>query len=250
MASVKFDYSGTHVLVTGGTSGIGGGIAAAYREAGADVTITGTRKSAAEYDTDLTGYRYLQLDVENKDSVAAVAGAMTRLDVLVNNAGIAFPSQGLDEYEPEIFARAIEMHLTSGYRMAHGCRDALSKSTIAGGGSIIAIGSMSSLFGMEIVPGYGSAKTGVVGLTRALAVAWGKRNIRVNAVAVGLTFSRMNEATFANPAWTEPTLARTPAGRLGQPEDVAGAVLFLTSPAASWITGQTLPIDGGYSVMG
>lgn len=250
MAGVSFDFAGARVLVTGGTSGIGAAIAAGYRQAGADVTITGTRKAPADYDEDLSGYRYLTLDVEDREQVASVAAAQDELDILVNNAGIALPSTGLDEYEPDIFERAINTHLISAYRMAHGCRDALTRSGFPGGASIIGIGSMSSYFGIGIVPGYGSAKTGLIGMTRALAVEWAPRGIRVNAVAAGLTESRMNTNTFANPQWTEPALARTPAGRLGKPEDIAVPVLFLTSPASSWITGQMLPIDGGYTVAG
>ena len=250
--AIQHDYSGARVLVTGGTSGIGAAIAAGYRAAGADVTITGTRASAADYDEDLSGYRYLQLDVENAANVDAVAATVSAegLDILINNAGFALPSLGLDEYEPDVFARAVNMHLTAAYRMAKGCSDALSASKLAGGGAIVGIASMSSYFGIGIVPGYGAAKTGIIGLTRVLAVEWGKRNIRVNAVAAGLTESRMTASTFANPAWAEPTLARTPAGRLGKPADIAGAVLFLTSASASWITGQTLPVDGGFTVAG
>ena len=115
---------------------------------------------------------------------------------------------------------------------------------------MIGIASMASYFGMGIVPGHGAAKTGLVGLTRTMAVHWGPRGVRANAVAAGLTRSRMTAGTFATPAWTEPTLARTPLGRLGDPEDIAGAVLFLASPAASWITGQTLAVDGGFTVAG
>jgi 3-oxoacyl-[acyl-carrier protein] reductase len=248
--TLRFDYRGAHVLVTGGTSGIGAAIAAAYREADAAVTITGTRAGAADYDEDLSGYRYLQLDVEDAAQIATVAAAQQQLDVLVNNAGLALPSLGLDEYEPDVFARAVNMHLVSAYRMAKGCQPALSASRLAGGASIIGIASMSSYFGIGIVPGYGAAKTGLLGLTRTLAVEWGPRNIRVNAVAVGLCESRMTASTFANPQWAKPTLDRTPAGRLGVPQDVTGAVLFLTSAGASWITGQTLPIDGGFTVSG
>ena len=248
--TVNFDYSGAAVLVTGGTSGIGAGIAAAYRAAGAEVTITGTRASASDYDGDLSGYRYFQLDIEDAANIEAVAAALPRLDILVNNAGLALPSLGLDEYEPEVFERAVNMHLTSGYRMAHACVGKLAESNLPGGGSVVGIASMSSYFGIEIVPGYGAAKTGLVGLTRVLAVAWAKRNVRVNAVAAGLTESRMTAATVANPEWSAPTLARTPIGRLGVPHDIAGPVLFLTSAAASWITGQTLPVDGGYTVAG
>jgi NAD(P)-dependent dehydrogenase (short-subunit alcohol dehydrogenase family) len=248
--NVRFDFKGATVLVTGGTSGIGAGIAAAYRDAGAEVLITGTRASAADYEDDLSAYRYLHLDIEDAASIDAVAAALSRLDVLVNNAGLALPSLGLDEYQPEIFERAISMHLTGAYRMAHRCIDRLAVSQLPGGGSIVGIASMASYFGIEVVPGYGAAKTGLVGLTRALAVHWARRNVRVNAVAAGLTESRMTAATIANPAWAAPTLARTPAGRHGVPLDIAGAVLFLTSAAASWITGQTLPVDGGYTIAG
>lgn len=246
----SFDFSDARVLVTGGTSGIGAGIANAFREAGAVVSITGTRGSAKDYEADLSGYRYLQLDVEDAAQVDAVARAQSEIDILVNNAGIALPSIGLDEWDPEVFTRAVNIHLVSGFRMARGCRDALARSTLAGGASVIGIASMSSYFGIGIVPGYGAGKTGLLGLTRAMAVEWARSGIRANSVAVGLCESRMTAGTLANPAWTEPTLARTPLGRVGCPADVAGAVLFLCSAQASWITGQTLPIDGGYTVSG
>lgn len=246
----KYDYKGAHVLVTGGTSGIGATAAEWYRDSGAQVTITGTRGSAAEYDSDLKGYRYLQMNVEDGASIDATAKALPRLDILINNAGMALPSLGLDEYEPEIFARAVNMLLIGAFRMARRTVDLIAESKIEGGGSIIGIASMSSYFGIGIVPGYGAAKTGLVGLTRTLAVQWGPRGVRVNSVAAGLTKSKMTAGTFEQEAWTKPTLDRTPIGRLGIPEDIAGAILFLTSPSASWITGQTLAVDGGFTVAG
>ena len=246
----SYDFSGAHVLITGGTSGIGAAAAAAYREAGANVTITGTRGSASEYDADLSGYRYLQMDIEDGASIDAVAASLNKLDILVNNAGMALPSLGLDEYEPEIFARAVNMLLVGAFRMARQSADLLAQSTIAGGASVVSIASMSSYFGIPIVPGYGAAKTGLLGLTRTLAVRWGERGIRVNAVAAGLTRSRMTEGTFAQEAWMAPTLARTPLGRPGEPDDIANAILFLSSPGAAWITGQTIAVDGGYTVAG
>lgn len=250
MSRITHDYAGAHVLVTGGTSGIGAATAAAYRDAGAIVTVTGTRGSAADYDTDLSGYRYLRMDMEDGASIDAVAAALPRLDVLINNAGLALPSLGLDEYEPDVFARAVNMLLVGAFRMARRTIDLLAASPIEGGASVIGIASMSSFFGIPIVPGYGAAKTGLLGLTRTLAVEWGPRNVRVNAVAAGVTRSRMTAGTFAQEEWTAPTLARTPLGRLGEPEDIAGAILFLSSPAAAWITGQTLAVDGGYTVSG
>ncbi|WP_313801544.1 SDR family oxidoreductase [Sphingobium sp.] len=250
MSRVHHDYAGAHVLVTGGTSGIGAATAAAYRQAGADVTITGTRGSATDYDADLGGYRYLHMDVEDGASIDAAAAALPRLDILINNAGMALPSIGLDEYDPDVFARAVNMLLVGAFRMTRRTIGLLAESRIDGGASVIGIASMSSFFGIPIVPGYGAAKTGLLGLTRALAVEWGPRNIRVNAVAAGITRSRMTAGTFAQKEWTAPALARTPLGRLGEPEDIAGAILFLTSPAAAWITGQTLAVDGGYTVSG
>ncbi|MCX7283500.1 MAG: SDR family oxidoreductase [Novosphingobium sp.] len=247
---LRHDFSGAHVLVTGGTSGIGAASAALFRDAGAAVTITGTRASAADYDADLAGYRYLQLDIEDKAQIDAVAGALPRLDVLVNNAGIALPSLGLDEWEPDVFDRAVAMLLNGAFRMARRTVDLLAASTLPGGGSVIGIASMSSFFGIPIVPGYGAAKTGLVGLTRTMAAHWGPRGVRANAVAAGLTRSGMTAGTFAQDAWTAPTLARTPLGRLGEPADIAQAIAFLASPAASWITGQTLAVDGGYTIAG
>jgi NAD(P)-dependent dehydrogenase (short-subunit alcohol dehydrogenase family) len=245
-----YDFSGAHVLVTGGTSGIGAAIAAAYGRAGATVTITGTRAAAGAYDEDLSAYHYLQLDIEDGKSIDAVAAALPKLDILINNAGVALPSLGLDEYEPDVFARSVNMLLVGAFRMARRTVDLIAQSQLEGGGSMIAIASMSSYFGIGIVPGYGAAKTGLLGLTRTLAVQWGARGVRVNAVAAGLTRSRMTAGTFAQDEWTAPTLARTPIGRLGEPDDIANAVLFLTSPGASWITGQTLAVDGGYTVSG
>ena len=248
--AAHFDFSGAKILVTGGTSGIGAGIASAYLAAGAEVTITGTRAGAEDYDTDLAGFQYLQLDLENMAQVDEVAQAQTRLDVLVNNGGIALPALGLNEWDPETFARAINIHLVSGFRLARGCRDALRASALSGGASVIGVASMTSYFGIGMLPGYGAGKTGLLGVTRAMASEWGPVGIRANCVAVGLCESRMTSATIANPEWSAPTLARTPLGRHGTPADVAAAVLFLSSAEASWITGQTLPIDGGYTVAG
>lgn len=246
----KHDFTGAHVLVTGGTSGIGAACAMLFRDAGAQVTITGTRGDASDYDADLSGYRYLRLDIEDKASIDAVAAAQSRLDVLVNNAGIALPSIGLDEWEPDVFDRAVAMLLNGAFRMARRSVDLLAQSVIPGGGSVIGIASMSSFFGIPIVPGYGAAKTGLVGLTRTMAAHWGARGVRANAVAAGLTRSGMTAGTFEQEAWTAPTLARTPLGRLGEPDDIAQAIAFLASPAASWITGQTLVVDGGYTISG
>jgi 3-oxoacyl-[acyl-carrier protein] reductase len=246
--NITYNYRGAQVLVTGGTSGIGAGIAAAYRGAGAEVTITGTRNAASEYDDDLSGFRYLQLGLTDNAQIAAVAAAMPRLDILVNNAGANFMMQ--NEYEPDIFEKGVRVNLTSAYRMSHALQPVLARSALPGGASVIGIASLTSYFGVEVVPAYGAAKAGLVQLMKTLSMAWAKQNIRVNAVAAGITESRMTAQMLSMPDMMAPVLARTPLGRPGKPADIAGAVLFLTSAAASYITGQTLLVDGGYSIVG
>jgi NAD(P)-dependent dehydrogenase (short-subunit alcohol dehydrogenase family) len=246
--NVRFDYQGASVLVTGGTSGIGAGIAAAYRDAGAQVTITGTRASAGDYAEDLSGYRYLQLSLTDNAQITGVAAAVSRLDILVNNAGANFMLQ--NEYDPDVFEKGLQVNLTSAYRMSQACRAQLAASKLPGGASVIGIASLTSFFGLEVVPAYGAAKAGLVQLVKTLSIAWAKDRIRVNAVAAGVTASRMTAQMLKIPAMMAPVLARTPLGRVGQPQDVAGAVLFLTSGAASYITGQTVLVDGGYSIVG
>jgi 3-oxoacyl-[acyl-carrier protein] reductase len=247
--NLSFDYSGYQVLVTGGSNGIGAGIAAAYLAAGAAVTITGTRASAADYDSDLSAYTYRQMIATDKASIHALAESIAALDILINNAGASLPG-GKDEYDPDVFEEAVAINLNSNYRLAAALHDKLAASTVAGGASIIGMASMSSLFGIEMVPGYGAAKTGLLGLTRVLGVRYARDNIRVNAVACGLIKSNMTAVMLDIPALIEPYLQRTPLDRLGEPADIAGPTLFLTSPAAAYITGQTLNVDGGFSVQG
>lgn len=246
--NVTYNYRGAQVLVTGGTSGIGAGIAAAYREAGAEVVITGTRSSAKDYAEDLGGFRYLQLSLTDKARIDAVAAALPSLDILVNNAGANFMAQ--NEYDPEIFEKGVQVNLTSAYRMSHALKPKLALSKLPGGASVIGIASLTSYFGVEVVPAYGAAKAGLVQLMKTLSMAWAKDNIRVNAVAAGITESRMTAQMLSMPEMMAPVLARTPLGRPGKPADIAAAVLFLTSAGASYITGQTLLVDGGYSIVG
>ena len=248
MSNPRFDFAGSSVLVTGGTSGLGHGIATAFRDAGAEVTITGTRAAASEYDTDLQRMRYLRMHADVDAEIDAVAASLERLDVLVNNAGGVFVRD--NEHDPATFEKALRINLSSVFRLSQACHSLLARSTLAGGASVLGIASMTSYFGMDILPAYGTTKTALLGLTRSLAVAWGRERIRVNAIAAGLAQSRMTERMLAVPEHIAPTLARTPLGRLGTPEDIAGAALFLSSPAASWITGQTLAVDGGYTISG
>lgn len=246
--SPTFDFSEASVLVTGGTNGIGHGIARAYLAAGATVTITGTRAAAADYDTDLAGFTYRQCRLTAPDELDALAASLGRLDVLVNNAGQVFPAG--DEYSPEGFEAAIAVNLTAAFRLSNACKGLLTASDFDGGASVVNSASMSSYFSMEVVPGYGAAKTGVLGMTRTLAVAWAKLGIRVNAVAPGIIETNMTAPMLSIDEMIEPLLGRVALGRVGTPDDIAPVVLFLTSPAARYITGQTVPVDGGFSIYG
>lgn len=247
LAVTRFDFSGSRVLVTGGSSGIGAGIARAFLDAGALVSITGRRPAASDYSSDLSAYRYHPLELTDSAGIERVASAQSGLDVLVNNAGATLPG-GRNEYIPEVFEQALAINLFGAFRMATACRPLLAKSSLAGGASIVNLASMSSFFAVPMVPGYGAAKAAVVQMTKNLAVAWGGDGIRVNAVAPGIIESNMTAPMKGVEALEKPQLDRTPMGRWGLPEDVAPAILFLASSAAAFITGQTLPVDGGYSI--
>ena len=241
---ISYDYSGAAVLVTGGTSGIGLACARGFRDAGANVVITGRGSDAGEYDADLNGMDYRRLDVGDRDALYALGGSLSKLDILINNAG---GSQG-DEWGAEGFDLSLDVNLSSAFHLSSACKKLLAASTFPGGASIIGIASMTSYCGFELTPGYGPAKAGLVQLVKTLGMSWGREGIRANAVAAGLTRSNLTSFVIESmPDMVEETLKRQGLKRTGEPEDIAAAVLFLTSPAAAWITGQTLPVDGGFT---
>lgn len=248
LRDISFNYSGASILVTGGTHGIGRGIATAYREAGAEVIVTGTRPQASDYEADLSDFQYFQLELTDNSQIETLANAIPRLDILINNAGRNLEHS--DEYAIDVFERAVRINLLGIYRLTHACYPKLLRSAFPTGPSVISLASLTTFFGMPEIPAYGASKAGIAQLVKSLAIRWAADGIRVNAVAPGVVLSGLTVELFDSKETTEALFKRQPIQRIGLPEDVAGAVLFLTSSAASFITGQTLLVDGGYSVVG
>ncbi|MHA7649977.1 SDR family NAD(P)-dependent oxidoreductase [Mycobacterium sp. ML4] len=242
-ARVSFDFTGTSALITGATSGIGHGIATLFRDTGAEVTITGTKSDAGEYDTDLSGMTYHQLHIADPESVDALTRRFTELDVLVNNAGANFPG-GLDESKPDGFEASVTLNLTGPYRLTVGMRRALKASTATGGASVVNMASMSALCAVPLVPGYGAAKAGIICVTRNLAVKWAPLGIRVNAVAPGTIDTPMTAPMHAVTELVDAELAHIPLQRFGSVGEIAPTVAFLCTEQSSYTTGAVFVVDG------
>jgi 3-oxoacyl-[acyl-carrier protein] reductase len=236
------DFTGRTVLVVGGSSGIGNGIAQAFRRHGAQVQIWGTRASAADYQgqegSDLQGLSYAQVDVSDFDAVQA-AHAVAALDVLVLCQGTV--AYGREEFRIDTFRRIIDVNLNSLMACAEKFRDALA----ARQGSLITISSVGGLRATRGNPAYAASKAGAIHLTHTLAQAWAHKGIRVNGVAPGLVDTKLTKVTIDDAARLRERLDGIPAGRLGTPEDMAGACLYLASSMASYVMGQTIVVDGG-----
>ena len=240
MSAVAFDFTGREVLVVGGSrGGIGAAIAAAFVGAGAMVRVTGIE---AEPVVPVTGAAYGQLDVQDKAAVMRLAEGTARLDVLVNCAAIT--ARG-EEMAFDFFEKVVDINLHGTFRTAAAFHGALK----AAGGCVINISSMYASFGSPRNPAYGASKAAVTQLTKSLAIAWAADGIRVNAVAPGFIVTEQSARSRQDPVHVANVSARTPMGRWGQPEDIAGPVLFLASPAAGFMTGTCLAVDGGYSVV-
>lgn len=241
-ASVSFDFTGTTALITGGTSGIGHATAVLFRDAGARVAVTGTKPAAADYSTDLSGMDYHQLQITDAGSVDSLAGKFTALDVLVNNAGANFPG-GLDESKPDGFEASVALNLTGPYRLTVGLYRALRASTAAGGASVVNLASMSALRAVPLVPGYGAAKAGIVGVTRNLAVKWAAKGIRVNAVAPGAVDTPMTAPMRGSAELVESELAHIPLRRFGSVGEIAPTIAFLCTEQSSYTSGAVFVVD-------
>ena len=237
-------YSGKVALVVGGTSGIGAAIADAFAELGAVVTVTGATRDECDAARASPRFRCrdaVVLDVREDAAVAALVAALPRLDVLVNCAGII--RRG-DEHDPAIFADVLAINLTGTMCCCTRARERLKTA----GGAIVNTASVLSYFGGGLVPGYSASKGGVAQLTKSLAIAYAADGIRVNAIAPGWVATPLTQALRDDAQRSAAILARTPLARWARPDDIAGAAVFLCSPAARFITGSILPVDGGYMV--
>jgi 3-oxoacyl-[acyl-carrier protein] reductase len=246
MNTVSFDFTGANVLVTGGTSGIGYAIASDFANAGAVVTVTGTRASAADYpEIDLSALQFRQCQMADTKAIDALAASLGELDVLVNNAGGPYAAHK-DEWDPDGYAGSVAVNMFAHMRLTMACHERLKASTVAGGASVVTIASMSAFVSAVNVPAYSSSKAGMVAFTKNLARRWVDDGIRVNAVAPGLIDTRMTHPVLSIPELLEPEMRHTPMGRMGLPDEVSPAVLFLCTDAARYITGTTVAVDGGY----
>jgi len=239
----ELDFTGRTVLVVGGSSGIGNGIARAFVDRGAEVHVIGTRPGAADYadeeGSNLDGLHYGALDVTDDAAVAAYAPAFAKLDVLVLSQGLV--RYGRAEFDMAEFRRVTDVNLMSAMACALRFHAMLAESR----GALIVISSVAAFLATKGNPAYNASKAGVTGLTRNLGQAWAPDGIRVNAIAPGLVDTRLTRVTTGNPRRLDATLARIPLGRLGTVEEMAGVALFLASPLSAYMVGQTLLVDGG-----
>jgi 2-deoxy-D-gluconate 3-dehydrogenase len=256
MSSGLFDLTGKVAIVTGGNGGIGLGMAQGLADAGANIAVVGrneAKSQAAVADLKARGAKAIAVstDVTDKtavaDMVARVARDLGRVDILVNNAGINIrkPPHSLDIEE---WHSVIDTNLTSAFLCSKAVHPAMKA---AGGGKIINIGSMMSIFGASFAPAYAASKGGIVQFTRSCACAWAADNIQANAILPGWIDTDLTKrARIEIGGLHERVLARTPAARWGAIEDFAGIAVFLASPASDFVTGTAIPIDGGFSILG
>ena len=243
----RFSCEGKRVMVTGASRGIGQALALGFAQAGAELVIA-ARDTASLSETASaireTG-RHAELLAFDQSDTAQIRTALSglqRVDVLVNNAGVEDVRPAL-EVDDALWTKIVDTNLKGAFFVAQAVAPRMAA---AGGGAMINLASLTSFVGVPTAVPYGASKTGILGMTRALAAEWGPKNIRVNAIAPGYFRTAMTEVFYQDAGWVERMTAAVPLGRLGALDDLVGAAIFLASPAASYITGQCLAIDGGY----
>ncbi len=256
MSTSAFDLAGRVAIVTGGNGGIGLGMATGLAQAGAAIVMAARdQKKSAEAAEELQklGARVatVEVDVQDQDSVKRMVQAaldrFQRVDILVANAGINIRKPPQD-VTPEEWQSVLDVNLNGPFFCAQAVYPAMKAQ---GGGKIITIGSMTSIFGVPFAPAYSATKGGVVQLTRSLATAWAQDNIQVNCILPGWIDTNLTrQARKQVEGLHERIEARTPAGRWGDPSDFGGIAVFLSSHASDFITGTAIPVDGGYSISG
>jgi len=247
----SFDLTGRVAIVTGGNGGIGLGMARGLAAAGAKVVVAGRNKDKSAAAAKEIRGDAIEVDVKSEASlkslIAETVKRHARLDILVNNAGINIRKQP-QEYTLAEYHEVMNTNLTSAFNCSQLAYPEMKK---AGGGKIINIGSMMSIFGASFTAPYATSKGGIVQMSRAMACAWAKDNIQVNCVLPGWIDTDLTRGARKQiEGLHERVLARTPAGRWGDPGDFAGIAVFLASPSSDFITGTAIPVDGGYSVQG
>lgn len=248
-----FDLTGRVAIVTGGNGGIGLGMATGLVHAGASVIIASrnAEKSAKAAATLGKRARAIEVDVADEGSVSELVqqsvSAFGRIDILVNNAGIAIRKQP-ETYSLEEWRQVLDTNLTSAFLCSKAVYPHMVK---AGGGKIINIGSMLSIFGIPVAVPYSASKGGIVQMARSFAAAWAKDNIQVNCILPGWIDTDLTKTARAQiDGLNDRVITRTPAKRWGTPEDFAGITVFLASSASDFVTGTAIPVDGGYSISG
>jgi 3-oxoacyl-[acyl-carrier protein] reductase len=241
-----FDFSGKTALIVGGSSGIGNGIARALLERGAKVHVWGTRASAADYageeGSDLSGVGYTQVDVSSSEAILAVPSPFDSLDILVHSQGAVLYRR--QEFQPEGWDKVMAVNLSSVMHISNRFQPQLA----AAKGTVIVVSSIGGFQATLGNPAYAASKAGAINLVRALAKAWAGDGIRVNGIAPSLVDTKMTKVTMNHADRRDRALAKIPLGRFGTVDEMAGVALFLASPLASYVCGQTIVVDGGLTL--
>lgn len=240
------DFSGKRIVVIGGSSGIGNGIAQGFRARGGDVIVTGTRPDGGDYleaeDSDLRGLTYHQLNVADRGSADGLATQIGAADALIQSQGIVRYKR--EEFERDGWDAVVDVNLNSVMDVARAFHPGLCERA----GSMVVVSSVAAFKSTMGTPAYAASKAGAASLVKSLGEAWARDGVRVNGIAPGLVPTKLTAVTTDHPERLEASLRAIPLRRMGTPEDMAGAALFLASDLASYMTGQTLVVDGGLTL--